>query len=62
MCGANELGGRIDKMCKYVPDKVNVRIPEIIAPNASFVIDSDHGRDQSPVPCGGRDGADMKPW
>ena len=40
------LGGKIDKLCRYVPRQVPVRIPEKIAPNASFLIDSNHGHDQ----------------
>jgi FkbM family methyltransferase len=44
--GAEALGGKIDKLCRYVPRQVTVRIPEKIAPGASFLIDSDHGRDQ----------------
>ena len=44
--GADALGGEIDKLCKYVPPRVPVRIPSIIAPDAFFLIDSDHGKDQ----------------
>lgn len=46
LLGADALGGKIDKLCKYVPDQVPVRIPEKIASNAFFLIDSDHGHDQ----------------
>ncbi len=47
LIGAHRLGGKIDKLCRYVPNKFRVQIPTHVAPHASFQIDSNHGHEQA---------------